>query len=98
MSTTYEGQYVVNSFYAINADTGEPITANDKGVIDVAAGTKIVFKNLFGDGFVDVNTLVFITNNDALKVQINDNNTFPFYVEANSRKGISQMRISSFTV
>lgn len=98
MNTVYEGQYIVNSFHAVNGDTGEVIQADETGYITVAAGTKIVFKDIYSDNNVSVNTLVFFAESDPVKVQLNDNTVYPFYVEANTKRGIKNMRIYSFTV
>lgn len=98
MNTTYEGKYIVNSFHAVDADTGLTITPDTKGFIELTTGQKVVFQNLYGDGTVDVNTLIFFAGEDGpLKVQINDNNMYPFYVEAGGRRGITNMRVYSFT-
>ena len=97
MSNMYEGQYIVNSFHAVNADTGEVLTADETGYITVTAGTTIKFESPYG-GNADVYTLVFFTKDDPLTVTLNDNEMYPFYVEANVKRGIKNLRVHSFTV
>lgn len=97
MSNMYEGQYIINSFHAVDADTGELITPDTRGYITVTAGQKIVFKDLYSDGYASVNTLVLFAGDDPQKIQINDNELYPFYVAAETQKGIGQMRIYSIT-
>lgn len=98
MSNIYEGQYIVNSFNAIDADTLQPITPDERGYITATAGQKILFKDLYHSGYTYVNTIVFFTEDTAQKVQLNDNTMYPFYVEEGTKRGIKQMRIDSFTV
>ena len=97
MSTMYEGQYIVNSFHAVDAQTGEVLTANEAGYITLSAGQTIVFRDPKDEENVDVNTIVFFSAGDALRIQLNDNEMYPFYVEAGGNRGIKNMRIYSFT-
>lgn len=97
MSNLYEGQYIINSFYAINGNTNEVIEADAMGNISLSQGDKVVFKSIYTDEYVPVNTLVFFAGSDPVKVQQNDNSVYPFYVEAGSKRGIKNMRIYSFT-
>lgn len=97
MSNMYEGQYIVNSFCAINGTTKEQIQADERGYISLSAGDTVVFKSMYDDSYVAVNTLVFFADDGAIKVQLNDNTTYPFYVEAGSKRGVKNMRIYSFT-
>ena len=97
MSNLYEGQYIVNSFYAVKADTGTVVEADETGMISLSEGDKIVFKSIYSDEYVPVNTLVIFAGSDPVKVQLNDNATYPFYVEAGSKRGVKNMMIHSFT-
>lgn len=95
MNNMYEGQYIINSFYAVDADTEEQIMPDNRGYITVSAEQKILFKALHKDGYADVNTLVIFAGDDPVKLQINDNELYPFYVGAETQRGIGQMRIYS---
>lgn len=97
MNTMYEGQYIVNSFYAVNASTHEVIQADASGRISLAQGDTVIFKGIYGDDYVSVNTIVFFAGDDPIKVQLNDNTVYPFYVEAGSKRGVKNMRVYSFT-
>lgn len=93
----FEGQYIVNSFYAVNKETGEQITPTEDGYITLSEGDIIVFKDIYSDGYVSVNTLViFADSTGPVKVQINDNEVYPFYLGAGEKRGIKSMRIYSF--
>ena len=69
MSNLYEGQYIINSFYAINGNTNEVIEADAMGNISLSQGDKVVFKSIYTDEYVPVNTLVFFAGSDPVKVQ-----------------------------
>lgn len=97
MSNIYEGQYIVNSFYAVNAETKNVVQADESGMISLSQGDKIIFKSMYSDEYVPVNTLVFFAGSDPVKVQLNDNTMYPFYVEAGTKRGIKNMKIYSFT-
>lgn len=99
MSDMYEGQYIINSFHAVNGETGEVITATENGYIDLEEGDKVVFQGIYpGDKYVSVNTLVFFAGDSTpVKVAINDNELYPFYIDAGTRRGIKDMCIHSFT-
>lgn len=101
MSQIYENQYILNSFHAVNADTEEVIDADEIGLISPDPDTEIVFANPNADSkykYVEVNSLVFTTTDSALKVIINDNEMYPFYVAPNSTKGLNYVYISKFKV
>lgn len=91
-SQIFENQYIVNSFYAVKPD-GSAYTADAAGYITVKEGDEIVFKDLYEDKHVEINTITFTTKGTALKVQINDNALYPFYVPAGGTKGIQYMRV-----
>jgi hypothetical protein len=93
----YEGQYIVNSFHAVNQSTNEIIQADEKGNITLSQGDTVVFKSIYADENVSVNTIVFFAGDDPVKVQLNDNTVYPFYVEAGSKRGVKNMRVYSFT-
>lgn len=97
MNNMYEGQYIVNSFHAVNGDTNEVIQADESGYITLAQGDRVVFKSIYGDENVSVNTLVFFAKSDPIKVQLNNNEVYPFFVEPAAKRGIKNMRIYSFT-
>ena len=97
MNNIYEGQYIINSFYAVNGNTGEVIEADETGRITLSEGDKVVFKSMYGDEYVSVNTLVFFAGDNPIKLQLNDNTVYPFYVEAGAKRGVKNMRIYSFT-
>lgn len=93
----YEGQYIVNSFYAVNAKNNQTISADEKGFINLAAGDTVKFKSIYSDEYVSVNTIVFFADEDPVKVQLNDNSTYPFYVDGGAKRGVKNMRVYSFT-
>ena len=95
----YETLYIVNSFNAVDAATKQTIQADETGMIAPSPGTVIIFPNpqdtLDRNRYVDLNTLTIKTGDTPVKIQINDNELYPFYVEANSMKGIQYIRIYS---
>lgn len=97
MNTMYEGQYIVNSFHAVNAQNNQIITADEKGFITLSAGDTVKFKSIYGESYVPVNTIVFFADEDSVKVQLNDNSMYPFYVDAGTKRGVKNMRVYSFT-
>lgn len=94
----YESSYIVNSFHAINAETRKPYSADAEGYITVKAGDKIIFDGIYSNEFVSVNTLTFFTKDAPLKVQLNDNTLYPFYIPANDRRGVQYLRVDSITI
>ena len=97
MSNIYAGQYIVNSFHAKNGTTGEVITADENGYISLNNGDKVVFEDIYSGENTSVGTLVFFAKDADVKVQINDNETYPFLVLAGTKRGIKNMRIYEFT-
>lgn len=92
---------LINSFYAINKATGQPISADARGFISPAANTEIVFANPHPDSghqYVEVTDLAIETGENAVKLQINDNERYPFYVDANSAKGLSAVYVYKIKV
>ena len=95
----YETLDIINSYRAVNAETKSVIPADDAGFIAPEAGTTIIFPNpqntLDHNRYVDLNTLVIKAGDSAVKIQINDNEMYPFYVEPNTMRGIQYIRIYS---
>lgn len=99
----YESQFLVNTFNAVNADTGEVITADAAGFISPSAGTTIIFPNpnvgaASRNKYADVNTVLFTTRASAVKVVVNDNEMYPFYVPPNTTKGLQYIRVYKIKV
>lgn len=92
----YENSYIINSFYAIDKATGNVITAGNDGSIALTAGQTVVFKSLYGEDFVSVNTIVFEAKAN-MKIQLNDNDRCPLYIPAGEKKGVQYLRVNSFT-
>lgn len=97
MNTMYEGQYIINSFYAVNANNDQVVSADEKGFINLSAGDTIKFKSIYNDEYVPVNTIVFFADEDPVKVQLNDNSKYPFYIDSRTKRGVKNMRVYSFT-
>ncbi len=93
----FENNYIVNSFHATKPN-GEVYPADSSGFITVNAGDEIVFQDLYENKHINVNTISFTTKKTALKVEINDNTLYPFYVPADTTKGIQYMRIYKMKV
>lgn len=100
LSRIYESAYHINSFHVVDEDTQSVLAATKDGYISPAPGTRIIFPNPNNvkDKYSEINTIVFSTKGTPLKVQINDNDMYPVYVEPNSIKSIEYMRIYSITV
>lgn len=97
-SQIYESTALVSSFHAVNAVTGAVQEADDQGFISAKAGDSFVFESPNSNRKVNLNTLTFFTKDKGLKVQINDNEKYPIYVEPNFYKSVQYIRIYSFTV
>lgn len=93
----YESTFLVSSFHAVK-DTGEVIEADEKGFISAKAGDRIVFESPIDKHHVNLNTITFFTKDQGLKVQINDNEMYPIYVDENFYKSIQYIRIYEITV
>lgn len=93
--TIYEGQYIVNSFYAVNKVTGEQIEPTENGYITLAANDVVVFKDLYSDEYVPVNTIVIFADSETgpAKIQFNNNDLYPFYVGAGEKRGVKSLRV-----
>lgn len=96
MGQIYENSFVVNSFHAVDGNTGNVITADAKGKISLSAGQKIVFVSPYSGKNVAVNTIVFDVAAD-MKIQINDNDMYPLFIAAGDKKGVQYMQVTSFT-
>lgn len=97
--TLYENNTLINSFRAVNAETGAIIESDDEGFIEVQAGTKIVFTHpADASDRIPVNTLVFTAGDSDLTVALNDNEVYPLLVRAGETKGVGYMYVQSFTV
>ena len=97
MGSIYEGQYIVNSFHAKDGTTGETITCDEAGYISLQEGDKVVFEDIYTGEKTSVGTLVFFAKDSDVKVQLNDNETYPFYVPAGTKRGVKNIRIYEFT-
>lgn len=97
-ANVYESSYIVNSFHAVNGDTKAVIPCDGAGFISPAPNTTIVFYHPYQDTRVDVNTLTIKAGNTPVLVQLNDNERYPVYVDADEQKQIIYMRIYSIKV
>ena len=97
-ANVYESSYQVNSFYAIDNSTKQQIPCDDAGFINPAEDTEIIFYHPYQDTRIDVNTLTIAAGDDPVLLQINDNERYPLFVDANERKEIIYMRIYSIKV
>ena len=95
MDTIYEGQYIVNSFYAVNKETGEQIQPTEDGYITLSENDVVVFKDLYSDDYVDINTIVIFADGATgpAIIQFNDNDLYPFYVGAGEKRGVKSLRV-----
>lgn len=50
MSKIYESAYIVNSFHAVNKNTGAVYAADSEGYIDAKAGDVIIFESPYMQG------------------------------------------------
>ena len=102
MGKIFENSFLVNSFHAVNKNTGAVYEAASDGYISVKAGDVIVFESPYVDGeYVPLNTIEVFTKNTPFKALINPGDNrglYPMYVKANSQKGIQYMRIDSITM
>ena len=92
-SSIYESQDIINSFHAVDVSTGNVIPCSDDGFISITSGTTIRFENPNAVAFISANTLVIKAGSTPVKLQINDNEKYPFFVAAGESKGIQYMRI-----
>ena len=101
MSNLRESRFIVNSFHAVDATTGQVIECSEDGYISPNANTTIVFANPVEDSnskFVEITTLVFTAGDSPLKVVINDNEMYPFYLKANETRGFDYVPVYKFKV
>ncbi len=96
--SSIDAQYLVNSFHAIDESTKRVIASDKSGFISPAKNTTIIFKNPNNDNFVEVTDIVVETAENPVKLQINDNELYPMYVEANSMKGLTSVYVYKITV
>lgn len=90
-----ESTYLVNSFHAVDAATGEVIAADDKGVINLTNGQKVIFVNAEGKQLrVQYFTIEAMTD---VKVAINDNELYPWRIPKDDMRGLTNVSINSFT-
>lgn len=95
MDVIYEGQFIVNSFYAVNKETGDQIQPTEDGYITLSENDVVVFKDIYSDDFVSVNTLVIFADEATgpAIIQFNDNDLYPFYVGSGERRGVKSLRV-----
>jgi len=102
MSQLYESLDIVNSWHAIDAETGAEIPCmNTKGFIKPNGGTTILFENPRDNSdrkYVSVSTLVFTNGETPTTIIINDNEKYPFYLDAREVRGIDYMRVHKMKV
>lgn len=95
MSQLYESMAIVNSWHAVNADTGEVIACNNKGFIVPEAGTAIAFETPKSNSSstVEISTLVFMNGKSPTKLIINDNEKYPFYLDPGETRGLDYIYV-----
>lgn len=87
-----ENSYLVNSFHAVNPATGETYDATEAGVISLSTGDEVIFVDPFTEKPTHVNTLVVKALTDV-KLQLDDNELYPFYVEEGEMKGLQYLSV-----
>lgn len=100
MASAVEYQSIINSFHAVDYDTGQIIQADDQGFIEPAIGQVIGFENPANDkdNRVEVTSFIVTTKDKAVKLSINDNEKYPFYVGKNTTKGLDAIYVSKIKV
>lgn len=69
--------------------------ADEEGYITARAGDLIRFADPKNpERFVPVNSLIFHTKTTPLKIELNGNGLYPFYVGANQYRGVERMRVT----
>ncbi len=100
MASSVEYQSIINSFHAVDYNTGQIIVADEQGYIEPAVGTVVAFESPAPDkdNRVEVTSFIVTTKDKAVKLSINDNEKYPFYVDANTVKGLEAIYVSKFKV
>ena len=99
--SSVDAQYLVNSFNAIDEATGKVIAADERGFISPPQGTVVVFQNPNPDkkdSYVEVTDIVVEAAENSVKLQINDNELYPMYVDANNMKGLTSVYVYKIVV
>ena len=95
MSSLYENQCIVNSFHAVDANTGNVLTADEEGFVQLSTGQELVFVHPDDDNkHIAVNTLVFTAGDDDMLIALNGNETYPFRIPSGATKGVGYMYVS----
>jgi len=100
MPQLFESVAIVNSWHAIDADSGDVIEVLAKGFINPAPGTTIVFETPKEDSSstVEISTLVFINGKSPTKLIINDNEKYPFYLDPGEIRGLDYIYVYKIKV
>ena len=101
MSSLYESNAIVNSWHAIDAETKEVIPCDSRGFITPAPVTTIIFENPYDDSsskYVQLTTLVFTNGSTPTLLVINENEKYPFYLDAGETRGLDYMYVYQIKV
>lgn len=90
-----QSTFMVNSYHAIDAATGNVIPANANGEISLVPGQKVVFVDSDGDILRLQHFTIFATTD--VKVAINDNDLYPWHIPASERRGLVSVNVVSIT-
>ena len=94
MNSIYENQYLINSFHATKNDSTHTVIAEDGGgYIEPAVGTEICFLGPISQRPVPVNTILVTAGEEDIKLALNGNEMYPFYVPAGKTKGVNYMYV-----
>jgi len=91
-----ESSFIVNSFYAIDADTKQVIPAEADGSIVLTQGQSVIFYDPFRDEprRMDVFTVKAITE---VRLAVNDNTRYPWVIPQGAMRGIERMPVYKIT-
>lgn len=91
---------IVNSFNAVDKETGNVIESDSFGFISPAVGTVLVFPSPLNPKCAEValDSVVVTSTSTPVKLVINGNEMYPFIVDTNTTKGIDYMKVKTIKV
>lgn len=91
-----ESNFIVNSFYAIDADTKQVIPAENDGSIVLTQGQSVIFYAPDRDDPVrlDVFTVKALTE---VRLIVNDNTRYPWVIPEGAMRGIERLPVYKIT-
>ena len=91
---------IVNSFNAVDKETGNVIESDSFGFISPAVETVLVFPSPLNPKCTEValDSVVVTSTSTPVKLVINGNEMYPFIVDTNTTKGIDYMKVKTIKV